>query len=225
MYSPRNRTSWDKYMLKDISKYNFYGRCHFVRLRGKYTAQCTHCALEGPLKFCIVTIFFVKSMALNWNVWGPPWILAWRQFLCPTWCNLNKKAELRKLMMKLTLPVASRHQVIWVSQTQRNTSWLSSDNSVAKTISSDQTRPDQTRPDQFLNGFHQFSPFLTISHQFFPIFTCSSVLTGSYWFSPLLPGFIRFSPASPKSHQFPMVWTGSHWFSPVFSRSCYNVPI
>ena len=32
-------------MLKDISKYNFYGRSHFVRLRGKYTAQCTHCAL------------------------------------------------------------------------------------------------------------------------------------------------------------------------------------
>ena len=23
LYSPRNRTSWDKYMLKDISKYNF----------------------------------------------------------------------------------------------------------------------------------------------------------------------------------------------------------
>ena len=32
-------------MLKDISKYNFYGRSHFVRLRGKYTAQCTHCAM------------------------------------------------------------------------------------------------------------------------------------------------------------------------------------
>ena len=35
-------------MLKDISKYNFYGRSQFVRLRGKYTAQCTHCALVGP---------------------------------------------------------------------------------------------------------------------------------------------------------------------------------
>ena len=32
-------------MLKDISKYNFYGRSQFVRLRGKYTHQCTHCAL------------------------------------------------------------------------------------------------------------------------------------------------------------------------------------
>ena len=46
MYSPRNRTSWDKYMLKDISKYNFYGRSQFVRLRGKYTHQCTHCAMD-----------------------------------------------------------------------------------------------------------------------------------------------------------------------------------
>ena len=33
-------------MLKDISKYNFYGRSQFVRLRGKYTHQCTHCAVE-----------------------------------------------------------------------------------------------------------------------------------------------------------------------------------
>ena len=32
-------------MLKDISKYNFYGRSQFVRLRGKYTHQSTHCAL------------------------------------------------------------------------------------------------------------------------------------------------------------------------------------
>ena len=32
-------------MLKDISKYKFYGRSHFVQLQGKYTAQCTHCAL------------------------------------------------------------------------------------------------------------------------------------------------------------------------------------
>ena len=52
MYSPRNRTSWDKYMLKDISKYNFYGRSQFVRLRGKYTHQCTHCALKQSWLLC-----------------------------------------------------------------------------------------------------------------------------------------------------------------------------
>jgi len=45
MYSPRNRTSWDLYMLKDRSKDKFYGRSHLVRLRGKYTVQTAHCAL------------------------------------------------------------------------------------------------------------------------------------------------------------------------------------
>ena len=46
MHLPRNRTSWDKYMLKDISKYKFYGRSQLVRLRGKYTVQTAHCAVE-----------------------------------------------------------------------------------------------------------------------------------------------------------------------------------
>ena len=45
MYSPRNRTSWDLYMLKDRSKDKFYGRSHLVRLRGKYTVQTAHCAM------------------------------------------------------------------------------------------------------------------------------------------------------------------------------------
>ena len=43
MHLPRNRTRWDKYMLKDISNYN--GRSELVRLRGKYTVQTAHCAL------------------------------------------------------------------------------------------------------------------------------------------------------------------------------------
>ena len=46
MHFPRNRTRWDKYMLQDISNYNFYGRSELVRLRGKYTVQTAHCALE-----------------------------------------------------------------------------------------------------------------------------------------------------------------------------------
>ena len=45
MYLPRNRTSWDLYMLKDRSKDKFYGRSQLVRLRGKYTVQTAHCAL------------------------------------------------------------------------------------------------------------------------------------------------------------------------------------
>ena len=45
MHFPRNRTRWDKYMLQDISNYNFYGRSELVRLRGKYTVQTAHCAL------------------------------------------------------------------------------------------------------------------------------------------------------------------------------------
>ena len=32
-------------MLKDISKYKFYGRSQLVRLRGKYTVQTAHCAV------------------------------------------------------------------------------------------------------------------------------------------------------------------------------------
>ena len=46
MHFPRNRTRWDKYMLQDISNYNFYGRSELVRLRGKYTVQTAHCAVE-----------------------------------------------------------------------------------------------------------------------------------------------------------------------------------
>ena len=45
MHFPRNRTRWDKYMLQDISNYNFYGRSELVRLRGKYTVQTAHCAV------------------------------------------------------------------------------------------------------------------------------------------------------------------------------------
>ena len=42
-------------MLKHISKYNFYSRSQFVQLRGKYTAQCTHCALgQQNLRKCPV---------------------------------------------------------------------------------------------------------------------------------------------------------------------------
>ena len=148
-----------------------------------------------------------------WGLW--PRILAWRHFLYPKWCNLNKEGELRKLMMKLTLPVASRHQVIWVSQTQRNTSWLSSDNSLAKTISSDQTRPDQTRPDQFLNGFHQFSPFLTSSSQFSLVQVFSLVLTGFHRFCPVSPVSHRPVPNLTSSLWFGQVPTGSHQFSLV----------
>ena len=49
MYLPRNRTSWDEYMLKDISKYKFYDRSQLVRLRGKYTVQTAHCALQNQV--------------------------------------------------------------------------------------------------------------------------------------------------------------------------------
>ena len=50
MHFPRNRTRWDKYMLQDISNYNFYGRSELVRLRGKYTVQTAHCALFESLE-------------------------------------------------------------------------------------------------------------------------------------------------------------------------------
>ena len=56
MYLPRNRTSWDEYMLKDISKYKFYDRSQLVRLRGKYTVQTAHCAMVTSLQDCS-TIF------------------------------------------------------------------------------------------------------------------------------------------------------------------------
>ena len=101
---------------------------------GKWARRAWHWRPESPLKFCCESIFFEKSLTLDSNDWRDPWtrILAWRHILCPTWCNLNKKAELGKLMMKLTLPVVSRHQVIWVSQTQLSTSWWWSDKSVFK---------------------------------------------------------------------------------------------
>ena len=35
MYFPSNRTRWDKYMLKDMSKYKFQGKSHLVWLEGK----------------------------------------------------------------------------------------------------------------------------------------------------------------------------------------------
>ena len=47
-------------MLKDISKYNFNGRSQFVRLRGKYTHQCTHCALQCS-RFIIFYLLEFKS--------------------------------------------------------------------------------------------------------------------------------------------------------------------
>ena len=50
MYLPRNRTSWDLYMLLDRSKYKFYGRSQLVRLRGKYTVQTAYCALQALKK-------------------------------------------------------------------------------------------------------------------------------------------------------------------------------
>ena len=45
MCLPRNRTSWDLYMLKGRSKDKFYGRSQLIRLRGKYTVQTAHCAV------------------------------------------------------------------------------------------------------------------------------------------------------------------------------------
>ena len=60
MYSPRNQTSWDKYMLKDISKYKFYGRSQLIRLRGKYTVQSTHCAM-----------YWVHIVGTHW---GADWV-------------------------------------------------------------------------------------------------------------------------------------------------------
>ena len=49
-------------MLKDISKYNCYGRSQFVRLRGKYIHQCTHCAL--------VRSKYNNSMLAKWGLRG-----------------------------------------------------------------------------------------------------------------------------------------------------------
>ena len=46
MYRPRNRTSWDRYMLNGISKHKFQDMSQLVRLRGKHTAHtlCSaHC--------------------------------------------------------------------------------------------------------------------------------------------------------------------------------------
>ena len=40
-------------MVKDTSKHEFYGRSQLVRLRGKYTAQFTHCALDGSRQVII----------------------------------------------------------------------------------------------------------------------------------------------------------------------------
>ena len=57
-------------MLKDISKYNFYGRSQFVRLRGKYTAQCTHCALGigQALKLLLADGCVVQSVSTHLSV-------------------------------------------------------------------------------------------------------------------------------------------------------------
>ena len=66
MYSPCNRTSWDKYMLKDISNYNFYGRSQLVRLRGKYTVQTAHCALETlhlEVKAPLLALLYISDEA------------------------------------------------------------------------------------------------------------------------------------------------------------------
>ena len=49
MYFPSNRTRWDKYMLKDMSKYKFQGKSHLVRLEGKKSQQTAHCALSNTV--------------------------------------------------------------------------------------------------------------------------------------------------------------------------------
>ena len=55
-------------MLKDISRYNFYGRSHFVRLRGKYTAQCTHCAVAKERHWLITII--AEVLQTNFHNWA-----------------------------------------------------------------------------------------------------------------------------------------------------------
>ena len=69
MYLPRNRTSWDKYMLKDISKYKFYGRSQLVRLRGKYTVQTAHCALTASVCGAERTLLKTPTYESHQNVW------------------------------------------------------------------------------------------------------------------------------------------------------------
>ena len=59
-------------MLKDISKYKFYGRAQFVRLRGKYTHQSTHCAVEKSQK---------NAISVNLQVWG---IFMYKEYSCHT---------------------------------------------------------------------------------------------------------------------------------------------
>ena len=84
MHLPRNRTSWDKYMLKDISKYKFYGRSQLVRLRGKYTVQTAHCAVsQGHPE--LSTIFPVNP-SISPNL--PHWHLVWVWTNGKT-CNLS----------------------------------------------------------------------------------------------------------------------------------------
>ena len=48
-----NGKSWDKYLLNGIPQHKFYDRSDLVRLRGKYTEQCTHCAVEQERKSSI----------------------------------------------------------------------------------------------------------------------------------------------------------------------------
>ena len=93
LYSPRNRTSWDKYMLKDISKYNFYGRSQFVRLRGKYTAQCTHCAMfQSSMSQCFNVPMFKYSIGplVHWSI-GP--LVHWSIGPLVHWSNLKSFAR------------------------------------------------------------------------------------------------------------------------------------
>ena len=65
MYSPRNQTSWDKYMLKDISKYKFYGLSLFdCEVNILYKEHIVHCiALQLHCKHLYLNNIALSTVA------------------------------------------------------------------------------------------------------------------------------------------------------------------
>ena len=79
MCLPRNRTSWDLYMLLDISKYKFYGRSQLGLVRGKYTVQTAHCAVANrqrtPSNFVHISPKLLSTAPYNQKLIHNGWAL------------------------------------------------------------------------------------------------------------------------------------------------------